>query len=223
MDTITKKKKSILSRIFQPFIAGVLIIFPLAITIIVIVWLVNIIVGLLGPESSFGILLREIGLNFVSNPFIAYLIGLCVSIGIIFIMGLIVQVGLKNRYNAISDAIMSRIPFIKTIYDASRKIASLFELKDQPDMKAMSPVLCHFGGEGGTAVLALLTSKDLLEIEGRKYYSIMIPTSPVPIGGAILYVPVEWVKKVNMGIDGLINVYVSMGVTGPEYLSKKST
>jgi uncharacterized membrane protein len=117
---------------------------------------------------------------------------------------------------------MSRIPFIKTIYDASRKIANLFEVKDQPDMKAMSPVLCHFGGEGGTAVLALLTSKDVLEIDGMKYYSIMIPTSPVPIGGAILYVPVEWVKKVDMGIDGLINVYVSMGVTGPEYLSSKA-
>jgi uncharacterized membrane protein len=221
MDTNTKKK-SLISKIFQPFFAGVLILFPLAITIIVIVWFVNLIADLLGPESIFGSLLQELGLNLVSNPITAYLIGLCAAIGLIFFLGLIVQARLKQRYNAISDSIMSRIPFIKTIYDASRKIANLFEVKDQPDMKAMSPVLCHFGGEGGTAVLALLTSKDVLEIDGMKYYSIMIPTSPVPIGGAILYVPVEWVKKVDMGIDGLINVYVSMGVTGPEYLSSKA-
>lgn len=217
------KKKTFLRRMFNPFIAGVLVIFPLGITIIVIVWLVNLIAGFLGPDSAFGSLLQDIGLNFVSNPIIAYLIGLCAAIGLIFLMGLIVQAGIKRRYNSISDSIMSRIPFIKTIYDASRKIANLFELKDQPDMKAMSPVMCHFGGEGGTAVLALLTSKDTLDIDGRKYYSIMIPTSPVPIGGAILYVPAEWVKKVDMGIDGLINVYVSMGVTGPEYLTKKGT
>lgn len=221
--TTTTKKKSFLGRVFYPFIAGILIIFPLAITIIVIVWFVNLIAGLLGPESSFGSLLQDIGLNFVSNPITAYLLGLCAGIALIYLLGLLVQAGIKRRYNAISDGIMSRIPFIKTIYDASRKIANLFELKDQPDMKAMSPVMCHFGGEGGTAVLALLTSKDTLDIDGRKYYSIMIPTSPVPIGGAILYVPVEWVKKVNMGIDGLINVYVSMGVTGPEYLNRKST
>ncbi len=221
--TSKTKKKSFLGRFFNPFIAGVLVIFPLGITIIVIVWLVNIIAGFLGPDSSFGSLLQNIGLNFVSNPIIAYLIGLCGAIGLIFLLGLIVQAGIKRRYNSISDSIMSRIPFIKTIYDASRKIAGLFELKDQPDMKAMSPVLCHFGGEGGTAVLALLTSNDVLDIDGRKYYSIMIPTSPVPIGGAILYVPVEWVKKVDMGIDGLVNVYVSMGVTGPEYLSRKPT
>ena len=222
MNTTVKKNKSFLSRIFRPFIAGLLIVFPLAITIIVIVWFVNIIADLMGPDSSFGNILQEIGLNFVSNPTVAYLIGLCATIGLIFLLGLIIQAGIKQRYNAISDSIMSRIPFIKTIYDASRKIANLFEVKDQPDMKAMSPVLCHFGGEGGTAVLALLTSKDVLDIDGRKYYSIMIPTSPVPIGGAILYVPVEWVKKVDMGIDGLVNVYVSMGVTGPEYLTKKS-
>jgi uncharacterized membrane protein len=48
----------------------------------------------------------------------------------------------------------------------------------------------------------------------------MIPSSPVPVGGAILYVPVSWVEKVDFGIDGLVNVYVSMGVTGPDYLQK---
>jgi len=220
--TTRTKKKSFLGRVFNPFIAGVLIIFPLAITIIVIVWFVNLIAGFLGPDSSFGSLLQDIGLNFVSNPITAYLIGLFAGIALIYLLGLLVQAGLKRRYNAISDSIMSRIPFIKTIYDASRKIANLFEVKDQPEMKAMSPVLCQFGGEGGTTVLALLTSKDVLDIDGKKYYSIMIPTSPVPIGGAILYVPVDWVKKVDMGIDGLVNVYVSMGVTGPEYLTRKS-
>jgi uncharacterized membrane protein len=50
----------------------------------------------------------------------------------------------------------------------------------------------------------------------------MIPTSPVPIGGAILYVPVDWVQKVDFGIDGLVNIYVSMGVTGPDYLNKST-
>ena len=85
----------------------------------------------------------------------------------------------------------------------------------------MSPVMCYFGGEGGTAVLALLTSQEIIHIDDNDYYSIMIPTSPVPIGGAILYVPVAWVKKVNFGIDGLVNIYVSMGVTGPDFLHKK--
>jgi uncharacterized membrane protein len=121
-----------------------------------------------------------------------------------------------------TDAVMNRIPVIKTIYDASKKITHLFDLKDQPDLKSMSPVMCSFGGKGGTAVLALLTSQEVISIDDQDYYSIMIPTSPVPIGGAILYVPCAWVKKVDFGIEGLVNVYVSMGVTGPELFQKKT-
>ena len=97
----------------------------------------------------------------------------------------------------------------------------MLDAKDQPELKAMAPVMCYFGGEGGTAVLALLTSKEKIFINGHHYYSVLIPSSPVPIGGAILYVPVSWVEMLDIGIDGIFNVYMSMGVTSPELLRKK--
>jgi len=34
----------------------------------------------------------------------------------------------------------------------------------------------------------------------------MIPTAPVPLGGAILYVPVACVEPVDMAVDALVNV-----------------
>ena len=82
--------------------------------------------------------------------------------------------------------------------------------------------MCHFGGKGSsTAVLALLTSPKPIHMNGFDYYSVMIPTAPVPFGGAILYVPVDWVESADMSFDGLLNVYMSMGVTSAEYLHKK--
>jgi uncharacterized membrane protein len=223
METQTQKRKSFIKTVFRPLLTGLLAIFPLVITIVVIIWFINFMSSLLGPESSFGLLLQDIGLNFVRNTVVAYLIGLSITLTLIFLLGLLVQAGLRSQINAMTDAVMTRIPVIKTIYDASKKITGLFDLKDQPDLKSMSPVMCSFGGEGGTAVLALLTSKEIIKIGEQDYYSIMIPTSPVPIGGAILYVPCAWVQKVDFGIEGLVNVYVSMGVTGPELLQKKGT
>jgi uncharacterized membrane protein len=35
----------------------------------------------------------------------------------------------------------------------------------------------------------------------------------VPVGGALVYVPVKWVKPADIGIEGLMSLYVSMGVT----------
>lgn len=220
MEKKKRKTHPFIAKILQPFLTGLLTVFPLVITLVVIIWFVKFMAGLMGPESGFGALLQNVGLTMVSNTSVAYLIGLCATLVLIYLLGLLVRAGLRNQWNAIIDGLLNRIPLIKTIYDASKKLTNLFEAKDQPDMKAMNPVMCYFGGEGGTAVLALLTSKEVIEIDGHDYYSIMIPTSPVPIGGAILYVPVNWVKKVDFGIDGLVNIYVSMGVTGPEYLNK---
>ncbi len=45
----------------------------------------------------------------------------------------------------------------------------------------------------------------------------MIPTAPVPFGGAILYIPVEWVETADIAFDGLLNIYMSMGVTSSDY------
>lgn len=216
-----RKRHPIVTKILRPFLTGIFSIFPLVITVVVIGWLVNILIGYLGPESSLGTLLQSVGLNFVKSQSIAYLIGLSATIVLIYFLGILVQAGLRKQWNAITDGVMNHIPFVKTIYDASKKIMGLFDTKDQPDMKSMSPVMVYFGGEGGTSVLALLTSKEVIKLDGNDYYSIMIPTSPVPIGGAILFVPVSWVKKVNFGIEGLVNIYVSMGITAPEYLQKK--
>jgi uncharacterized membrane protein len=37
----------------------------------------------------------------------------------------------------------------------------------------------------------------------------------VPFGGALLYVPTEWVRPANIGVDALTGIYVSMGITPP--------
>ena len=42
-----------------------------------------------------------------------------------------------------------------------------------------------------------------------------IPTAPVPFGGALIYVPVDWVRPANIGVDKLTEIYVSMGITAP--------
>jgi hypothetical protein len=42
-----------------------------------------------------------------------------------------------------------------------------------------------------------------------------LPAAPVPFGGALIYVLANWVKPAEGGVERLMNVYVSMGVTPP--------
>ena len=43
-------------------------------------------------------------------------------------------------------------------------------------------------------------------------FIVVIPTAPIPIGGAMLFIPAESVFPTTMSIDAFIGSYVSLGV-----------
>jgi uncharacterized membrane protein len=182
-------------------------------------WVVEFLRGFLGPKSFFGRLLEKIGLNFVTTNWAAYLIGLAATLTLIYFLGVLVEAGMKNRWHALIDGVMQRLPLVRTIYNAAKRLIGMLGRQDNADLKTMSPVICHFGGAGGTAVLALMPSSEVISINGRDHHAVMIPTAPVPFGGALLFLPVEWVEPANFAVDGLVDVYMSMGVTSADYLN----
>ena len=211
-------------RIRRTFLAGLLAALPLALTITVIVWLVEYIQLFLGPNSAFGQFMESFGLKFVSSEISAYFLGIISVLLIIYLLGVFVEAGMKNRWQALIDGILNRVPLVRKVYNAINKLVLMFDTKDQADIKSMGAVMCFFGGRGGgTGVLALLTSPEKINQHGVDYYSIMIPTAPVPFGGAILFVPVDWVEHVDIGFDGLLNIYMSMGITSPDYFNQHKT
>ena len=217
-----KKDTHLLQRTFRTFLTGLLAAAPLALTIVACVWIVDVLHHFLGPSSMFGKVLAGFGLNIGNNELTSYLIGLLITFVLIYLLGVIVQAGLSNRIQSLVDSTLLRVPVINTLYDASKNLIRLFEKKDDSGIRSMTAVMCHFGGNGGTGVLGLLSSPDKITIQGKDYYSVMIPTAPVPFGGAILYVPTDWVEFVDIGVDGLINVYMSMGVNSKDFLGDQA-
>jgi uncharacterized membrane protein len=108
------------------------------------------------------------------------------------------------------------------VYSVADRFVGLLDQKQGGDIRAMSPVWCSFGGAGGAAVLALAPSADPIDIDGRRYFAVLVPTAPVPIGGALIYVPLEWVRPADIGVDKLTAIYVSMGITPPPSLGEPS-
>lgn len=142
------------------------------------------------------------------------MIGTLILLGAIFLLGLLVQTGMKGSLKSLAGRVLRRIPLIGSLYNVADRFVGLLDQKQDADIGAMSPVSCFFGGEG-VAALALAPSAKPTEIDGRSYVAVIIPTAPVPFGGALLYVPIERVKPANFGVDKLTAIYVSMGITPP--------
>ncbi|HSC82230.1 MAG TPA: DUF502 domain-containing protein [Pseudomonas sp.] len=196
------------------WLAGLLILLPLVLSLALLGWLANMLNHLIGPASTLGRLFAEIGQPFVSSPLLAWLLGTLALLLALYPLGLAVQLGLKGPLSRLLDLTLRRIPLFGRLYSLADRFVGLLDKKEDADLAAMSPVWCFFGGDG-TAVLALLPNPQPIEIDGRAYHAILVPTAPIPVGGGLLYVPVEWVKPAEMGMDRFTSIYVSMGITPP--------
>lgn len=205
-----------MARIAGIFLAGILGLLPIVVTVAVISWVASLIYTYLGPESSVGGLLVDVGLTLNKNAVAPYVLGVLIVIAVVFVVGLLVEHRLGGWLGSAFDAMMRRIPLVSNVYDLSKRFTSIMGPKSGDELKGMSPVWCFFGGEKGAATLALLASPEPVVIGGENYMGVLIPTAPVPIGGALVYVPAAWVKPAAGGVENLMNVYVSMGVTPPK-------
>src|SRR6266436_4699123 len=198
---------------FRTFLAGFLVLLPLAVTIAVIVWVGTFIYAYLGPDSAIGRILISIGFGLSDSPVAAYGLGAVIVIGLIYLLGLDVESRLESRVRHLIDSLMQRIPFVGNLYDVTKRFVAIMDRKDQDGLKSMSPVWCFFGGAGGAAVLGLLPMPKPITIDDQQYHVVLVPFAPVPVGGCLVYVPVEWVRPADFGVEALMSIYVSMGVT----------
>jgi len=205
-------------RLAAVFLAGLLAALPLAMTALILVWGAELVYGWLGPGSLVGRALAGIGIGVSGSELWGYAIGVAAVLVGIFVLGLLVEAGLQRGLAAAVEAVVLRIPVVRNVYETISRFVKLLSRREAEGLKSMSPVWCHFGGPGGAAVLGLLSSSEPVIVEGRSFRAVLVPTAPVPIGGAIVYVPEEWVTPAEIGMEALTSIYVSMGVTAGQYL-----
>ncbi len=206
-----------MGRIIRVFLSGALALLPIVVTILVTLWLGSIVATYAGPGSFLGNLITSVGLNISGSSHVAYFIGLGIILVLIFLLGLAVESGLRNWISNSFDWFMMGIPLVSNVYDISKRFVAIMDRSGEEDsLKSMSPVWCFFGGEGSAGVLALMPSHEPVSIGETSYVPVLVPFAPVPFGGALIYVPQDWVRPAEGGVEKLVNVYVSMGVTPPE-------
>ncbi|CAN5723321.1 DUF502 domain-containing protein [soil metagenome] len=203
-----------LKPLFATWLTGLLAVLPLALTLILVGWLVGIVNRFLGPSSLFGRSFTIFGDAYIAHPMLAYLFGTLLVVVLVYVLGLVVQSRLKAPFKRLIDGTLRRIPLVGSVYTLADRFVSVIGDRQEADIAAMSPVWCFFGGDG-VAVLGLLPNPEAQMIDGRLYFTVLVPTAPIPVGGGLIFVPVAWVKPADFGIDTLTSVYLSMGITPP--------
>src|SRR6476659_9508325 len=131
-----------MSRLARTFIAGILVILPIVLTIVLVVWVANIVITFVGPNSAFGSVLITLGFGFSASHWLAYLFGVLIVTFLVYVLGVMAESHLQHSFHSVVGKVMQRIPLIGYIYEMAKRLIAIIERKDDGDFKGMRPVWC---------------------------------------------------------------------------------
>jgi uncharacterized membrane protein len=191
------------------FISGLLVWLPIWVTLLVIKFLVDILsksLLLLPPEYQPDVLL---GVHIPG-------IGVLITLVVIFLTGVFVANIIGRSFLALGDAIMSKIPLVRTVYTGVKQVTStLFS----PGGQSFRKVLLVEYPCAGVWTIAFQTGEVGREIEGaaskEPMVSYFVPTTPNPTSGFLMMAPRSKVIELDMSVDKALKYVISLGVVQP--------
>tara|TARA_B100001996_G_scaffold92981_1_gene69390 strand:- start:1546 stop:2157 length:612 start_codon:yes stop_codon:yes gene_type:complete len=199
-----KGKKSFFTSIRNNFIAGIVVLIPIGITLYLTLFFIKI---------SSKILPKEIN----PNHYLPYNIPgleILISIIIITLIGWISLSFLGKKLFDLFESILNKIPILRTIYSA---VGQLIETFAKTKSNKKNVVLIEYPRKGVWAV-GFATKENTGEIKkktGQELINVFVPTTPNPTSGFLLMFPKNEVIYLDLSFEEASKFIVSAGSTNP--------
>ncbi len=187
------------------FVAGILLMLPITVTIGILFWLFTSIDNVLQP------LVRMITGYTIPG------VGFAITLILIYIAGVIVSNIIGRRLVSYGEAALGRMPIARYVYNGVRQIISAFSNPNTTGL--MQVVLIEFPRRG-TRTLGFVTN-EVTSGSGKKLLNIFIPTSPNPTSGFLQIVDESEVIRTDISVDHALKMIVSGGRMSPAEVGEK--
>lgn len=185
--------------------AGLLSIIPLALTYWIITKLFLLFSGPGKNLISFFSPIKNI-------PFAEEIVGFILTIGFIYVLGMVISNVLGKNLYGFFEKILSKIPFVGYIYKTIKQITETFSGSQKDAFKKV--VFIEYPKKD-IWTIAMVTG-DSKDSTGTEYYQIFVPTTPNPTSGFMLYVKKSDTKETSFSIDEGLKIIISGGMLAPE-------
>ena len=195
-------KKSLFSRIRNNFIAGVVVLIPIGITLYLTLFFIRI---------SGKIIPKELNPNNYL-PFNIPGLEIVVALFFITIIGWISLSFLGKKFFEMFNNLLKKIPILRTIYSA---IGQMTESFTKSENNEKSVVLLEYPRKGVWAVgFATKENQGIIKENVKEdIINVFVPTTPNPTSGFLLMVPKEDLIYLNVTFEQASKFIVSAGTT----------
>ena len=195
-------KKSLFTRLRNNFIAGIVVLIPIGITLYLTLFFIRV---------SGNIIPKEIN----PNNYLPFNIpGVEILVALIFItlIGWLSLSFLGKKIFEILNNLLKKIPILRTIYSA---IGQMTESLTKSDNKQKSVVLLEYPRKGIWAVgFATKENKGIIRDKiNEDLINVFVPTTPNPTSGFLLMVPKKDLIFLDISFEQASKFIVSAGTT----------
>lgn len=204
------------------FVAGILIILPIAIT----VWILRFIIIKVN-SIMLNPLLRQL------HPFLIheqYAVLVVKAVIFIYVLLLIILIGLMTRIIIVRrtfsffERLLYKLPMVNKIYGTTKEISYAFLGNKSSSFQQV--VLVEYPRKG-IFTLGFVTSEtkgELREAIGSDgFLNVYIPTTPNPTSGLFVLFKKEDVIPLNISVEDALKIVISAGVITPPHLKTDGT
>ena len=195
-------KKSLFSKIRNNFIAGIVVLIPIGITLYLTLFIIRI---------SGNIVPKEINPNNYL-PFNIPGLEIFIALFVITLIGWLSLSFIGKKFFEIFNNVLKKIPILRTIYSA---IGQMTESFTKSNDKQKSVVLLEYPRKGIWAVgFATKENKGIIKDKVQEeVINVFLPTTPNPTSGFLLMVPKKDLIYLDVTFEQASKFIVSAGTT----------
>jgi len=200
-------------RLRNYFISGLLFWVPLALSVIVIKFSLELINKLV-PTKYIPETLFNLNTNFPGSGIVLVLI-------VILVTGMIVSNFLGRKLLALWERILNKIPGFRNVYKVLKKVSdTVLNSSTESFRKAF---LIQYPSKG-IWVIAFQSGDYKGEAEsiiGEEMINLFVPTTPNPTSGFFVMMPIKDAFELDMSVEEAFKIVISAGVVTPDSLNIK--
>lgn len=207
---IKQTHKPVKSKPIRRFlIAGLLVWLPIVATFLVVRFLVDLL------DKSVALLPKAYQPDVFLGMHIPGL-GVILSLVIVLLTGMIVTNFLGRRLVTFGEAILAKIPLVRSIYNGVKQILETILKKDSPSFRKV--LLIEYPRKGIRSIVFQTSAPQQSKGQsnhGEELVTVFLPTTPNPTSGFLLMVPQKDIIELDMSIDDALKMIISLGVVQP--------
>jgi uncharacterized membrane protein len=203
----------------RTFLTGLLILIPLFVTYALIAFLFNLFTNASAPLMSGLFRLLDLNRYGWTEPLVP-LINFLLSLAVIFLLGLFGANFLGRRILEAVDALILRLPLVKSIYGAVKQMVDTFQ---GPRRGFQRVVLLQYPSRGLWSMGFVASERrDAMSLTSSPtLLTVCIPTTPNPTSGYLVMVRPEDVVDIDYTVEDAFKFIVSSGIVGRDLAPTK--